>query len=255
MAECDEREARAPTAPLNRGDTTQGVGGVSVQSKGIKKTFPCVWLPVSVCVASRVHSLLSACPSFTRIDSSVQTVTVPPGTEVDPMVCSLTSGGLSLVNHKRKGVQAGSVCQLSPPLDRPTCEFIHCPCSVCEQFRAGPTSLKMAPCLKQPGCKCPHGRSAFNSQGHWDPAKMDRLCAIRGLSGERTCARTIVKGVWQTLYQTPLRQWLSLEPPRCYMAPTVPTWTPQEWWDIKKNTRLGFRDNRKAFLESEDRQH
>jgi len=81
VAECDEREARAPTAPANQGDTTQGVGGVSVQPKGIKEIFPCLWLPVSVGVASRVHSLLSACPSFTRIDSSVQTVSVPPGTE------------------------------------------------------------------------------------------------------------------------------------------------------------------------------
>ena len=45
---------------------------------------------------------------------------------------------------------------------------------------------------------------------------MDRLCAIRGLSTESICARTIVKGVWQTLQRTPLRQWLSLEPPRYY---------------------------------------
>ena len=30
VAECDEREARAPTAPPNQGDTTQGVGGVGV---------------------------------------------------------------------------------------------------------------------------------------------------------------------------------------------------------------------------------
>jgi len=42
------------------------------------------------------------------------------------MVCTWTSGGLSLVNQRRKGVQAGSVCQLSPPVNRPACEFIHC---------------------------------------------------------------------------------------------------------------------------------
>jgi len=221
-----QSDAWAPTTPPHQGDTTQGVEGVSIQSKGIKKTFPCLWLPVSVCVASRVHSLLSACPSFNRIDSRVQTATFPPGPEVAPMVCALTSGGLSLVNQRRQGVQAGSVCQLSPPLNRPACEFIHCPCSVCDQFRAGRTSWKTAPCLQQPGCKCPLCRLAFNSQGHWDPAKMDRLCAIRGLITASICARTIVKGVWQTLQRTPLRQWLSLEPPRCYVAPKVRTWTP-----------------------------
>jgi len=52
VVECDEREARAPTAPPHQGDTTQGVESVSIQSKGIKKTFPCLWLPVSLCVAS-----------------------------------------------------------------------------------------------------------------------------------------------------------------------------------------------------------
>ena len=57
VAECDEREARAPTAPPNQGDTTQGVRGVSVQSKGIKKTFPCLWLPVSLCHSSCQHVL------------------------------------------------------------------------------------------------------------------------------------------------------------------------------------------------------
>jgi len=170
----------------------------------------------------------------------VQTVTFPPGLEVAPMVCVLISGGLSLVNQRGKGAQAGSVCQLIPPLNRPACEFIHCPCSVCDQFRAGCTSWKTAPCLQQPGCKCPLCRFAFNSQGHWDPAKMDRLYAIWGLSRESICTRTIVKGVWQTLQRTPLRQWLSLEPPRCYVAPTVRTWTPQEWRDIKKRRSLGF---------------
>ena len=35
----------------------------------------------------------------------------------------------------------------------------------------------------------------------------------------------------------------------------VRTWTPQEWRDIKKDTRLGLRDNRRAFLASEDRRH
>ena len=87
---------------------------------------------MSLCVASRVHSLLSACPAFNRIDSRVQPVMSPPGPEVAPMVCTWTSGGLSLVNQRRKEVQAGSVCQLSPPLNRPACEFIHCPCSVCD---------------------------------------------------------------------------------------------------------------------------
>jgi len=222
---------------------------------------PVVWdlcgrLPgsVSLCVASRVHSLLSACPAFNRIDSRVQPVTFPPGPEVAPMVCTVTSGGLSLVNQRRKEVQAGSVCQLNPTLNQPTCEFIHCPCSVCDQFRAVHTSWKTAPCLQQPGCKCPLCRSAFNSQGHWDPAKMDRLCTIRGLSMESMGVRTIVKGVWQTLQRTPLRQWLSLEPPRCYVAPTVRTWTPQEWREIKKDARLVLRDRRQAFFESKDRQ-
>jgi len=66
-------------------------------------------------------------------------------------------------------------------------------------------------------------------------------------------ARTIVKGVCQTLQRTPLRQWLSLEPPRCYVPPTVRTWTPQEWRDNKKDARLALRDRRQAFLASEDR--
>jgi len=96
VADFDKGAARAHIA---QGYTTQGVGGVSVQSKGIKKTFPCLWLPVSVCVASRVHLLLSACPLFNCIYSSVQTVTFPPGPEVGPMVCSLISEGLSLVNQ------------------------------------------------------------------------------------------------------------------------------------------------------------
>jgi len=261
VTECDERDARevcvasSPTGPANQGVTMPGAGGLSTQSKGIKKSFPCFWLPVSVCVASRVHSLLSACPQSSRIDSIVQPVTVAPGTEASPIICFLTSGGLSLVNHRRKGVRAGSVCQLSPPLDRPTCEFMHCPCSVYDQFRAGPTSWKTALCIKQSECKCPHCRSAFNSQGHWDPAKMDRLCTIRDLSGEKTSSRTILRGVWQTLQRTPLRKWLSLEPPRCYVAPMMHTWTPQEWRVIKKDTRLGLRDNGKAFLANEDRRH
>ena len=111
------------------------------------------------------------------------------------MVCSLTPGGLFLVNHRRKKVQAGSVCQLSPPLDRATCEFIHCPCTICDQSREGPTSWTNAPCLQQPGCKCPHCRSVSNSQGHWDHNKMDCLCAIRGLRGEKTSSQTILKGI------------------------------------------------------------
>ena len=126
------------------------------------------------------------------------------------------------------------------------------PCSVCDQFKEGPTSWKNAPCLKQPGCKCPHGRSAFNSQGYWDPDKMDRLCAIRGLRGEKTSSQTILKGISQTLQWTPICKWLSVEPPRCYVAPMVRTWTPQEWRDLKNDPHLGIRDNRKAFLASED---
>ena len=133
-------------------------------------------------------------------------------------------------------------------MNQPACEFIHCPCSVCDQFRAGGTSWKTAPCLQQPGCKCPLCRLAFNSQGHWDPAKMDRLCAIRNLRSESMGARTIANGVWQTLQRTPLRQWLSLELPRCYVPPTVRTWTPQEWRDNKKDARLALRDRRQAFL-------
>jgi len=34
----------------------------------------------------------------------------------------------------------------------------------------------------------------------------------------------------------------------------VRTWTPQEWRDIKEDTHLGLKDNRKAFL-AEDRRH
>jgi len=188
VAECDARDARAPTAPPHQGQMTPRDESASIQSKGIKKTFFCLWLPVSLCVASRVHSLLSAC------------------TAVPPMDCTLPLEGLSLVNQRRKEVRAGSVCQLCLPFNRPACEFIHSHCSVCDQFRAGGTSWKTAPCLQQPGCKCPLCRLAFNSQGHWDPAKMDRLCAIRNLRSESMGARTIANGVWQTLQRTPLRQ-------------------------------------------------
>jgi len=142
VVEFDKGKARVHIVPSNQGYLTQGVGGVSVQSQGIKKSFPCVWLPESVCVASRIHSLLSACPSFNRIHNTVPTVTFPPDPAVGPMVCSLTLVGLSLVNQRRKGVQAGSVCQLSPPLERPAGEFIHCSCSVCDQCRAVRTSRK-----------------------------------------------------------------------------------------------------------------
>jgi len=107
VAECDAREARAPTAPPHQGHMTPRDESVSIQSKGIKKTFPCLWLPVSLCVASRVHSLLSSC------------------TVVPLMDCTLPSKGLSLVDQRRKEVRAGSVCQLCPPLNRPVCEFIH----------------------------------------------------------------------------------------------------------------------------------
>jgi len=74
VVECDERDKRytqAPHAPPHQGDVTQRDKRVSIQSKGIKNTFPCLWLPVSFCVASRVHSLLSACPAPNNIDSSV----------------------------------------------------------------------------------------------------------------------------------------------------------------------------------------
>ena len=145
VVECDERDKRytqAPHAPPHQGDVTQRDKRVSIQSKGIKNTFPCLWLPVSFCVASRVHSLLSACPAPNNIDSSVQPVTIPTGPEIHPMVGTGTSEGFCLVNQRRKKALAGSVCQLSPPVNRPTCEFIHCPCSVCDQFRAGHTSWK-----------------------------------------------------------------------------------------------------------------
>ena len=46
-----------------------------------------------------------------------------------------------------------------------------------------------------------------------------------------------------------------MEPPRCYVAPIVHTCTPQEWRGIREDTRLGLKDNRKAFLASEDRRH
>jgi len=215
--------------------------GYSIQRD--KTSFPYLWLPVSLSAASRVHSLLSACPQSSSIDSLDLSVAVATGTETCPMVCSLTPGELFLVNHRLR-------CQLSHPLDRPTCKFIHCPCTLCDQFREGPTSWKNAPCLQQSGCKCPHCMSAFNSQGHWDHTKMDCFCAIRGLRGEKTSSQTIFKGIWQTLQRTPVRKWLSLELPRCYVAPTgtVRTWSPQEWCDIKKDTRLGSRDNRTAFL-------
>ena len=36
---------------------------------------------------------------------------------------------------------------------------------------------------------------------------------------------------------------------------TVRTWNPQEWRDRKKDTRLGLRDKREAFLASEDSRH
>jgi len=108
VIEFDKGKAWTHIAPSNQGHMTPGVGGVSVQSQVIKKSFPCVWLPVSVCAASRIHSILSACPSFNRIDTTVPTVTFPPDPAVGPMVCSLTSEGLSLVNQRRKGVQAGS---------------------------------------------------------------------------------------------------------------------------------------------------
>jgi len=71
VVECDERDkrcAQAPHALPHQGDVTQRDKRVSIQSKGIKKTSPCLWLPVSFCVASRVHSLLSACPASNNIN-------------------------------------------------------------------------------------------------------------------------------------------------------------------------------------------
>jgi len=103
VAECDardERYARAPPAPPHQGDGTKKNESVSIQSQGIKKTFPCLWLPVSLCVASRVHSLLSTCPAFNRIDGRVQPVTFPPGPMFLPysVPCqSKTKGGTSRV--------------------------------------------------------------------------------------------------------------------------------------------------------------
>jgi len=62
VPECDEREAWAPTAPANQGDTTQRAGDMSTRSKGIKKTFvvtcvrvcgiSCPFAPVSL---SSIH--------------------------------------------------------------------------------------------------------------------------------------------------------------------------------------------------------
>jgi len=60
VTECDEREARAPTAPPNQGDTTQGVVVVSVQSKGIKKkNFLFVVTCVCVCGISCPFAVVS----------------------------------------------------------------------------------------------------------------------------------------------------------------------------------------------------
>jgi len=87
------------TGPANQGVMTPWAGDLSIQS-GIETSFPCLWLPVSLCVASRVHSLLSACPQSFSIDSVVPSVTVAPGTETCPMVRSLTPGGLFLVNYR-----------------------------------------------------------------------------------------------------------------------------------------------------------
>ena len=42
-----KREARVPTGPANPGNTTQGGRGLTTQCKGIKKTFPCLWLSLS----------------------------------------------------------------------------------------------------------------------------------------------------------------------------------------------------------------
>jgi len=42
VAECDARDARAPTAPPHQGHVTPRDESVSIQSKGIKKTFPCL---------------------------------------------------------------------------------------------------------------------------------------------------------------------------------------------------------------------
>ena len=157
---------------------------------------------MSLSATHRVHSLLTACPQSSSVDSLSQSIPFTSGPESFPIVGSLTSDGLLAINQTHKELRAGSECQLIPKLDRPTCEFIHCPCTVCDQFRDGATSWKNAPCLQQPGCKCPHCQSAFNVQGHWDPTKMARLCVIRELRGEKPCSRTILKhaGVYLTWY-------------------------------------------------------
>jgi len=69
------------------------VRGLSSQSEGFKTSFSCLWLPVSLCTETRVHSLLSVRPQSSSIDSIILSVTVAPGTETCPMVCFLTPGG------------------------------------------------------------------------------------------------------------------------------------------------------------------
>jgi len=59
VAECDARDARAPTAPPHQGYMTPRDERVSIQSKGIKKTFPRLWLPVSLCGVSRPFAPVS----------------------------------------------------------------------------------------------------------------------------------------------------------------------------------------------------
>jgi len=68
VAECDEHDAQEACAasstagPANQGVMTPWAQSLSTQAEGIKKSFPCqcLWLPVSVYVASCVRSLLSA---------------------------------------------------------------------------------------------------------------------------------------------------------------------------------------------------
>ena len=59
------------TGSANQGVMTPWAGGLGDQSEGNKTSFPCLWLPVSLSPTSRVHSLLSACPQSSSIDSLV----------------------------------------------------------------------------------------------------------------------------------------------------------------------------------------
>jgi len=60
VAECDGRDARAPAAPPHQGNMTPRDESVSIQSKGIKKTFSFfVVTCVFVCGVSRPFAPVS----------------------------------------------------------------------------------------------------------------------------------------------------------------------------------------------------